>query len=337
MNKISVVIVILLLAASIFIIFSTIQLSETKAELLITQSELDLSNIDLNTTKDKLDGTQEELLSANSQIDSMQVELDNAKEDIQTQSKQLADIEAKLSSTESQLESVNDRLDLAENENKQMFDDYANLWDEIFLRQGQDTDCQAFITPDNPEVTAIVSKYTGIRSADTSQVWYHYKRLYDWVVNNIEYSSDSRTPILPVTISGDIIWRQEFWRMPAETIEDGVGDCEDMAVLLVSLLDCYNQGKYSMWCIEIANEDTAHVAVAFPVVGDQLTILDPAGHYYTNQWGILSSSDVRNSVNDWLSHWRIKMPGAKVVTVFSNNIFKEFSSTDEFIQWVLDR
>ena len=75
------------------------------------------------------------------------------------------------------------------------------------------------------------------------------------------------------------------------------------------------------------------MAVAFPVQGGKLTILDPAGNYYTGQYGSLGSSSISTAVNNWLSHWQSEMPDAEIVGVFSEDIFEEFSSTAEFITW----
>jgi hypothetical protein len=75
------------------------------------------------------------------------------------------------------------------------------------------------------------------------------------------------------------------------------------------------------------------VAVAFPVQGGKLAILDPAGNYYTGQYGSLQSESISVAVNKWLSHWQSKMPSAEIVEAFSENVHEEFSSTAEFITW----
>ena len=154
------------------------------------------------------------------------------------------------------------------------------------------------------------------------------------MVNNIEYSDDSYLPYLPPLPQGSLVWMQECWRMPEETLEDEAGDCEDMALLLASLMLGYNQHTYGVWAIEISNEDSGHLAVAFPVAGDKLTILDPAGNYYTGYpSGQLRSNDINRAINDWLSHWAQSMPGAEISFVFSDDLYEQFSNTDEFINW----
>ena len=145
-------------------------------------------------------------------------------------------------------------------------------------------------------------------------------------------------PVLPGTLSGELTWREGCWRMPEETLGDKTGDCEDMAVLLASMLRSYNEGKYRIWVLIIRSSDpevAGHVAVAFPVAGEELTILDPAGNYYTGyQYGSLRSESASVAVNQWLSHWATKMPGAEIVEAFSENSHNQFSGTNEFLTWL---
>ncbi len=219
-----------------------------------------------------------------------------------------------------------------------MLNDYSELREQINIRLGKEQDTQSFITPDDSEVSAKVQEITGDYSEDVNELWRDYERLYRWVVKNIGYNEDSYTPFLPDVMNGNLRWAHEFWRMPAETLDDKVGDCEDMAVLLASMLSNYNQGDYAVWALGIKNKDTAHLAVAFPVEGNKLTILDPAGNYYTGYYsGGLRADDTAVAVSAWLSHWAKEMPSAQIDEVFSNEFYREFSSTDEFINWVRTR
>ena len=125
--------------------------------------------------------------------------------------------------------------------------------------------------------------------------------------------------------------------MPEETIKDETGDCEDMAVLLASMLRSYNERRYGVWVLVLKTSIpgiTGHVAVAFPVQGGKLSILDPAGNYYTGyQYGSLGSESIAVAVSEWLSLWKTKIPGAEVVIAFSDDFSHSFSSTAEFVTW----
>ncbi|MFC1874273.1 hypothetical protein ACFLYX_03120 [Chloroflexota bacterium] len=77
------------------------------------------------------------------------------------------------------------------------------------------------------------------------------------------------------------------------------------------------------------------MAVAYPVQGGKLSILDTAGNYYTGErYGSLRSSSYSVAVNDWLSHRKNQMLDAEIAQVFSESVYKKFSSTNKFLEWV---
>jgi len=271
----------------------------------------------------QLDVTKNQLADTKIQLDNTLVELDNT----QTQ----------LDVTKAQLDMTATQLETEKNKNSQMLSQYIGLKQQIDVRLGSTSeDRQSFITPSDPLVSAKVLKVTGGYSEDVNEYWRDCERLYRWVVSNITYSSDSYMPILPETISGGLIWGQECWRMPKETLEDEIGDCEDMAVLLTSMLRSYNEGKYQVWVLVTRSSVSGvggHAAVGFPVQGGRLAILDPAGNYYTGQYGSLQSESISIAVSNWLSRWQREMAGAEIVEVFSESVHEEFSSTAEFVAW----
>ncbi len=322
------------------------QLANTEVQLVNTVIELDTTKEQLADTETLLDTTKEELASTetlldttNTQLVDTEAQLGNTRAQLDITKNQLAMTTAQLDTTKDELTSTKSQLETAENEKSQMLSQYAGLKSEINARLGLTSqDMQGFITPNNSVVSAKVQEITGGYSENVSEYWRDFERLYRWVVNNISYSYDSYVPVLPDNISGELVWREEFWRMPEETLEDETGDCEDMAVLLASMLRSYNEGNYAIWVLTIRSsvpEVPGHVAVAFPVVGGKLTIVDPAGNYYTGYpYGTLQSENASVAVNHWLSHWATKMPGAEIVEAFSDDFHQQFSSTDEFLTWV---
>jgi hypothetical protein len=168
-------------------------------------------------------------------------------------------------------------------------------------------------------------------------MWNDYRRMHNWVINNILYYADTGLPILPETPDGDLDWMAEYWKMPSETLTDGSGDCEDMSNLLASMMLSYNHEDFAVWVLVIHNEDSGHAAVALPVTGDKLVIFDPAGDYYSG-WttGSVQSLSTSGAVNTWLSYWEPQMPGAQITSAYSYDFHREFDTTQEFIQWAND-
>lgn len=285
-------------------------------------------------------GLWHQLNATKTQLESAKTQLNTTKMELQSTKTQLVATKTDLDISETELDTTRRQLEMVESERNQMLDDYSDLMKQINMRLGIGHDCQSFITPNDPAISAKVREITGGYSQDVNERWRDYERLYRWVTRNIEYAQDSYTPLLPRAIGGTLRWGNDFWRTPAETLRDKVGDCEDMATLLTSMLLNYNEERFAVWCViihAISGEYEGHLAVAFPVEGDEITVLDPAGWYYTGYSASLDSDDVAVAVNTWLSRWAKDMPGAQVYVVFSNEFYRQFSSTQEFINWVRER
>ena len=218
--------------------------------------------------------------------------------------------------------------------------DYANLRDLINQRALY-LDIMGFVTPDDPDVSSIVLSVTGGWSNPSSwgEYWSDVKMMYDWVVDNVEYRSDGLYPVLPSTPSGSVEYEPEMWQFPSETLDLRQGDCEDMAILLTSMILSYNDGAYWVECILIMGSLGGHAAVQMPVANDRLTILDPAGHYYTQDlYGNLDSEDISAEINNWLNYWKPSLSiDVRVYRVFSSYMDRLFSSTSEYITWMYSR
>ncbi|MFH0846912.1 MAG: transglutaminase-like domain-containing protein [Chloroflexota bacterium] len=211
---------------------------------------------------------------------------------------------------------------------------YAELRGEINRRLGIGEDAISFVTPQSPAVTAAVKEITSGYKENSSEFWRDCDNIFRWVTQNVSYSPDTYTLLVPESPDAGLKWVDEFWRTPEETLKDKAGDCEDLSVLLASMLLNYNEGRYSVWVVVIGNEAVSHIAVALPVAGKMLTIMDPTAFYITGPTGsVLSSREVDVAVKDWLSHWEEKMPGARIKAVFNNEFYKDFLSTQAFINW----
>ena len=221
-------------------------------------------------------------------------------------------------------------------ERDQVLSSYADLRSQLNLRLGIGQDGQRFITPDDPVISAIVQEVTGGYS--TEDLWRDYADLFRWINMNVRYTPDYPTPLLPKSVNGALEWGDDFWRTPIETIRDGSGDCEDSALLLVSMLLNYNQRRFTAWIIGARNSGTnakAHIAVAIPSTNNRLTIFDSASHYYSQYptFDGFGAFDVPVAVDEWLNILEAEIPGAKIYVAFSENFYREFSSNEEFIEW----
>jgi len=242
----------------------------------------------------------------------------------------------RLNDISAQLNAIKPGMDSLKAERDQMLSDYASLRDEINLRVGFKENGPLLIMPDDPEIVAKVQEITEGYSEE--ELWHDYASLYQWTMRNIKYSLDSPTPILPDSVNGTLEWGKDFWRTPAETIEHGTGDCEDISVMLTSMLLNYNQRRFPVGVIgiqTIGSEAKAHVAIAILNEGDQLSIFDITARYWTpfSTMGGFGTQDIPVALDHWYNHLEEELPAPQVYVVFSENFYLEFSGNEEFIDW----
>jgi hypothetical protein len=303
-----------------------IQLSQTKQTLISTQDELSKTKEILTKTEVLLGQREGELLKTKRILSETTGQLRKTRADLENAKTRLSEVEA-------QFTALNTKY-------QDFVSWYAAIRDEINMRGGvrYHKDSCKFITPAESTISSLVQQVTGGFSENVGERWADIRRLYTWTVNNIEYATDSYTPILPHSPRGDLKWRGEFWRMPSETLADKAGDCEDMAILLASMLLNYYEQRFRVYAIVIHSplpDEAAHMAVAIPVKGNELTILDPAGNFYTEVlFGWLCSKPAHTAIAEWLAYWSSKIPNAQVVRVFSDKEEHIFDSTDEFLKWL---
>jgi predicted nucleic acid-binding Zn-ribbon protein len=216
-------------------------------------------------------------------------------------------------------------------------DAYSSLRDSVNNRWSG-ANASVFVTPDDPLVKELVLNITGgwTDKSSTAELLSDLKKLYDWVVDNIDYRYDGLYPVLPDKPMGNLSFVDEMWQMPSETLKLRMGDCEDMAILLASMIRAYGA---SAELIVIENETIGHMAVQVPLGKGEIIILDPAGRYYTgSETGALGPRDIREEINRWLSYWaNAGFTNTNVTRIFSDKIDKRFSSTEEYIEWMYSR
>lgn len=282
----------------------------------------------------------------NANYKSLTSEHQNLTDDYDTLTDQYSILESERSAFQSSLDSLQsnyDSLQFEYNSLESRYDSYISSYDYLRTQINARTLhllAKSFITPTDSVVKNKVVQITGgwSDSSDWNEYWSDVKKMYDWVVNNIEYRSDGLFPMIPTTPSGYLEYRTEVWQFPSETLDLMQGDCEDMALLLTSMIKSYDGGKYWTECIVIGGSGGGHVGVQLPVSGDKLTILDPAGNYYTQTYGSIDSKDISTEINNWLNYWKAEMGSdVRVEQVFSNTLDKSFSSTSEYTSWMYSR
>jgi hypothetical protein len=243
-------------------------------------------------------------------------------------------LENQVNSLESTITTLENEIDNIQEQVNIYSSNLENSIDAIWLRFGtSDNSCQKYITPEDSLVVELVFNVTGrwAQDVEVNEMWDDFEKLYNWVVDNIEYNIDNPIPV--ISSNGSILlWHGEYWRFPNETVNSKRGDCEDMAVLLTSMIKCYTNQSYRCWVICWTNA-SGHAATAMPVQGGEFTLLDPAGNFYTNKaLGYLSSKNNSDAIDEWFEHWK-KYPDIYVNLVFSDKIYETFTSTEDFMDW----
>jgi hypothetical protein len=295
--------------------------SQLTSELSAANNTISGLNSDLNEANSAIDDLTGTLNAANSTISGLNDDLAEANSSLSAANATIADLNdendelaAANSSLTADLSDANDTI-LSLNSIVDVMDyNYSVILEFINQRFGLvEEDATQFITPYDGTVGALVdSLVTPFTNTDWNKAWADYKTMYNWVRYNIEYSYDTPLPILPDDLA--------------------VGDCEDQALLLASMLLNYVDSDYRVFCIGISNGDTGHMAVCIPVVDEQMAILDPiAGFYTTSVYG-MDGIPITNALNQWLNVWSDQIPGAQVTLLFGEDEYYEFDGNADFLQ-----
>jgi len=226
------------------------------------------------------------------------------------------------------------RYNKLESEYEEYMASYEKLRTSVNVHPMHHTeDEKMLVTPDDETVKKVVHQVTGGWSNPSSwdEFWSDVKAMYEWVESNIEYRSDPYFPVLPENPSLPTAMSEDLWQFPNDTLRIKSGDCEDMAILLLSMIRCYVRGEYDAYCIVV----TQHVAVMLPVEEHEICILDPATHYTTNTgWPAhkLTSEDARTEIYKWLDY--LNIANVKVEWLFSDSAWMSFSGTEDFLDWI---
>jgi hypothetical protein len=82
-----------------------------------------------------------------------------------------------------------------------------------------------YITPDSDKVETVLQSIMAVKG---NRLYSDFDLIREWVAANIDYKRD---------IDAHSVY--DFWQLPMETLERRTGDCEDLAILLCSMLRAY--------------------------------------------------------------------------------------------------
>jgi hypothetical protein len=236
-------------AANSTILSLNSDLSAANSEISELTGDLNTATGQINDLNDDLAEASESLAAANSNLNAANATIANLEDENDELAADKRELAADLADANDSILSLNSIIDI-------MDYNYSEIIAFIETRFGLvEEDATQFVTPYDGTVGALVdSLVTPFTDTDWNKAWSDYKTMYDWVKYNIEYSYDTPLPILPEDLAagGDMGWFKEFWQYPEETLYWGVGDCEDQALLLASMLLNYLNSDYNIYCIGIS-------------------------------------------------------------------------------------
>ena len=196
----------------------------------------------------------------------------------------------------------------------------------------------SFITPQDFEVKSLVNTITAgwSNTSDDNEFLADIGKLYNWVLTNIEYRYDGLSPKLPTTPRNNIDYLENMWQFANETINLKKGDCEDQAILLCSMIKCYNNELINTHCICISSSTANHLGVQIQFNKSTLAIFDPVGNYCTkNSYGLIAYKDINTEINNWLDYCKPSLGSdVYVYRIFCEDFEFNFKSTNEYVMWI---
>jgi len=204
-------------------------------------------------------------------------------------------------------------------------------WDRSNLR--------AFVTPSDPAVqaTASAAAYGNVNPVGEENLEMCIMMLYNWVSVNVRVRPDSPYPMLPRQ-PGPPSFISDVWQFPNETISLRAGGCEDVAVLLPSMVRFCAPRLYAA-CIVAEVSKSGHMAVLVADGGGRAAILDPALYYYSR--GAVGRFKLKDFVGEVLKWLELVKPrvgeGARITLIFNERDLAAFKSTEQFVGYFMSK
>jgi predicted transglutaminase-like cysteine proteinase len=184
------------------------------------------------------------------------------------------------------------------------------------VRFGRGGDATLFITPKNPEVIEQTKEILGNQS-DGNLTIQDIRTIHTWIVDNSFYKPDNY----------ENANYTEFYRYPNETLEKHYGDCEDFAILMVSMCKS-EQNVPWLWCARVGfyqnNKYNGHVIVLAKTDDKNYYIFD-----ITLNWKSNASDYIYDALErDYASYLRVHY--VDVYFIFNENTYRRYDDISEF-------
>ncbi|TRO53952.1 hypothetical protein E2P71_05275 [Candidatus Bathyarchaeota archaeon] len=175
----------------------------------------------------------------------------------------------------------------------------------------------------------------------SEDIWTNYQSIWDYVDENIAYAYDIEFPYISSYsyITEDetrcftefsVENRTNYHQTPEFTLEYKQGDCDDHAILLYGMMRYYlrhiHGTVYNNYLAFISYTDgEAHLAVFMPVQGGDICILDPAGNYATERYGVLTSKTPSAELQSYANYWSSEHVIESIKLYWVNDLDGSFS------------
>ena len=286
--------------------------------LVLSLSVNGLSFIYYTNMQQQYDELQQKYNSLNQSYNNLQSQYNTLQNQYENLDSQYTSLQQKYSD----LKIKYDTLDLQHKTLQMDYDSMKNLYDSLMeninKRKGLQQYAKQFITPDDSKVKSKVKEILGSKY-NGKLTWDDMDKIYNWIHNNIKYNWDTAN-----SASKGNVWG-ECWLYPSETLSKKRGDCEDQALLFVSL--CLAEEKVGwIFCAALDTGGDGHMVVFINVEGDKMNIYDPTNGY---------RSPYSMSESNAISSYKLAVgySSVRVKAVFNQQIYKSFSSNQEFYNW----
>ena len=262
--------------------------------------------------------------SLSSSYSSLQLKYDRKVNDYNSLQAQYNNLQSSYNSLQSQYSNLQSQYDELETDYYVLDENYEFYKNSIEIRYGYGSDCQGFITPKDSSVISTTKTVLG-HSSDGDLSWDDMIDINSWVGSNIEYNYD--------TYIGEV---RSCYQYPSETLDIERGDCEDHAVLMVSMCKAEGSAPW-LYCAGVKfyknGEYHYHQCVFVNIAENKLYIFDPTTKpsWFSGVWHSSSSKSEESALDEYRN--KLGASSITVTKIFNENTYHYFSNNQEFYDY----